>query len=267
MPDWKPLELALQRLFDWQSNADLDAALGQCKSLIQQWSEVEHAPLHHSHSIPALSQQIFAQSQLPEEGQDWHTLWPQLQKDLIDHTWQLNHPRYIGHMTQAQPWCSVLTELLIGLLNQNLVKYETAWSASLIERQVLRWLHREIYPQTQPLSSEQSFDGLGNMVSGGTMGNLTALAVALETLLPGSRQQGLWQAMKTHDYQGLAILGSTRMHYSLQKAAATLGIGADSVYTLPVDDQQRVDLTALSQTIAQLQQQRIARFLIKKSAH
>ena len=56
----------------------------------------------------------------------------ELDATVLANTAQLNHPRYIGHMTQALPWVSVLAEAFTAALNQNQVKIETAYMSTLI---------------------------------------------------------------------------------------------------------------------------------------
>jgi hypothetical protein len=57
---------------------------------------------------------------------------------------------------------------------------------------------------------------LGNVVNGGTMGNLTALAVALEASCP-ARASGPVRRHADAGHAGLAVIGSARSHYSVKK--------------------------------------------------
>ncbi|MET0268541.1 MAG: pyridoxal-dependent decarboxylase, partial [Duganella sp.] len=98
---------------------------------------------------------------------------------------------------------------------------------------------------------------LGNVVNGGTMGNLTALAVALERQLPGTRRRGIYAALQESGYRGLAVIASARAHYSLKKAVGTLGLGEDALYKVAVDADNRIDLALLEETITSLKRDRI----------
>lgn len=182
---------------------------------------------------------------IPESGISIPHLVDQLGR-LLENSPKHNHPRYLGHMTQALPVASVALDALTAALNQNQVKLETALASSKIETQTIEWFHKmvfgledEFYESTSPGSA------LGNMVSGGTMGNFTALATALGHALPGVRKDGLVKAMRAANCESLAILGSVRLHYSLKKAAASLGLGSDAVQVVPVDEYDRVDARML----------------------
>lgn len=180
----------------------------------------------------------------------------EISEKILAHTPVLSHPLYLGHMTQALPWFSPLIEALTARINQNQVKVETAFASTLVERQRLGWLHRLVYRNSAAFYQQHVAPHalpLGNMVSGGTIGNLTALAAALETALPGTREDGLVHALQVHGFKGAAVVGSARMHYSLKKAMATLGLGAKALHLIPVDRNNRMSLDAARVRIAELQ--------------
>ncbi|WP_082491833.1 pyridoxal-dependent decarboxylase [Duganella sp. Leaf126] len=203
---------------------------------------------------------LFSSLAPPADGMAPAQVLETLQHKLLPHTARLNHPKFIGHMTQALPWMTVLVEALAAALNQNQVKIETAYASTLMEKQVLGWLHRIVFGAHDAVYADAmraKNQALGNIVSGGTMGNLTALAVALERALPGVRKHGLFAALQQSGLRGLAVIASARAHYSLKKALGTLGLGEDALYRVPVDADNRIDLAALEDTIAALRRDRI----------
>lgn len=202
----------------------------------------------------------FAAQGLPADGIGIDAFLDDLQHNVLQHTAQLNHPMFIGHMTQALPWFSVVIEALTAALNQNQVKIETAYASTLVEKQVIGWLHRKVYRYDAAFyetAMRAKGQAIGNAVSGGTLGNLTALAVALETRLPGTRKEGLHAALARSGHAGLAVIGSQRLHYSLKKAIGTLGLGENALHLVPVDREQRIDLDQLEKKIDELRRRRI----------
>jgi glutamate decarboxylase len=205
-------------------------------------------------------QPLFADLAPPQQGSAPAQVLSDVQRTVLAHTARLNHPKFIGHMTQALPWMTVLVEALTATLNQNQVKIETAYAATLVEKQVLGWMHRMVYRGPEALYKDAMHaknQALGNIVNGGTMGNLTALAVALECALPGARKHGIYGALQQSGQRGLAVIASARAHYSLKKALGTLGLGEDALHRVAVDADNRIDLAALEQTIAALKRDRI----------
>ncbi|MDC8759105.1 pyridoxal-dependent decarboxylase [Janthinobacterium fluminis] len=249
----------LRRHFDVDglglSPAVLETALG----MMREWIGARRG---HPYPLAAYGQlkRDWSGAALPLDGMDAGALLAELERDVFAHTAQLNHPKYIGHMTQALPWMAVLAEAFIATLNQNQVKIETAYAATLVENKVLGWLHQRVYACDEAFYRDSFADGerpIGNMVGGGTMGNLTALAVAVERQLPGARKAGLFAVLQQSGHAGVAVLGSARTHYSVKKALATLGLGEDAMCLIPVDADNRMDVAALRRTVAELKARRV----------
>ncbi len=63
--------------------------------------------------------------------------------------------------------------------------------------------------------------------------------------------------MTQSGYRGLAVIGSARSHYSLKKSLATLGLGEAALHLVPVGRDNRIDIAALQEKIAELKQAQI----------
>lgn len=249
----------LERTFSTAGLAMEPAPLRQALHMMQGWLGADRGQPYPGTPLETLKRQI-NNLPLPVDGIPVAAMLAELERDIFAHSAQLNHPRFIGHMTQALPWIAILAEALVATLNQNQVKIETAYVSTLIENQVLGWLHQRVYQRDASFYAEVFADGntpLGNMVNGGTMGNLTALAVALERQLPGVRKQGLLAVLNASAWQGVAVLGSARTHYSMKKAMASLGLGEDALHLIPVNRENQIDLLALEQKIAELKARQI----------
>ena len=140
----------------------------------------ENDPLH-GHHLPHEVSQIFREQNIPNLGQNLESVLNEALEQIVQNSVRISHPNYIGHMTQACPHFNLLCDFIISFLNQNTVKIETALSATYIEWQTLSWVHKLIYKQSENFYNHilnQSDASLGNMCSGGTVANLTALIVA-----------------------------------------------------------------------------------------
>ncbi|MCW8327782.1 putative pyridoxal-dependent aspartate 1-decarboxylase [Photobacterium sp. SDRW27] len=185
---------------------------------------------------------------------------------LVAQSVHTSAPSFIGHMTSALPYFLMpLSKIMIGL-NQNLVKIETSKAFTPLERQVLGMLHNLIYNENDQFYQRwmHSADhSLGAFCSGGTIANITALWVARNNVLKpdgefrGVAQEGLFRAMKHYGYEDLAVLVSERGHYSLKKAADVLGIGRECVIPIKTDDNNRVCVDELNNTLDSLKARNI----------
>ena len=196
----------------------------------------------------------FACSKIPEQPEFVSDHMHHLLDKLVAQSVHTSSPSFIGHMTSALPYFILpLSKLMVGL-NQNLVKIETSKAFTPLERQVLGMLHRLVYRNDDDFYQQwmhSANHSLGAFCSGGTVANITALWVARNNLLKaegdfkGVAREGLFQALKHYQYEGLAILVSSRGHYSLKKSADILGIGQDSVIAIPTDEHNKIDCQQL----------------------
>lgn len=219
----------------------------------------EKRKIHADVSLQDLAE-LFSETDLPEAGMQIEEVFSQAKRDILDNSVRINNPRYIGHMTTVTPWFSVVVDILISAINQNQVKIETALASSFVERQTIAWMHSLVFKKPaayyQHIIQERGIT-LGNMTSGGTLGNLTALAVARESRLPGIRQEGFAKVFARSGYADVKILASKRVHYSVTKSAAILGFGEEAVETIDVDQDNRIDLVALQEKIDQLKAENV----------
>lgn len=239
-----------------------DSTLGRIESEISQ-NLAGFLGQHIAAKEQALTdiEQDFSTSQLPESPAFVSDHMHHLLDKLVSQSVHTSSPSFIGHMTSALPYFILpLSKLMIGL-NQNLVKIETSKAFTPMERQVLGMMHRLVYQDDENFYQQwmhSANHSLGAFCSGGTIANLTALWVARNNLLPadgsfrGVAREGLYNALKHYQYDGLAILVSARGHYSLKKSADVLGIGQDSVIAIPTDENNKIDCKLLEAKCAEL---------------
>lgn len=216
--------------------------------------------LHSDLSLPDL-EALFREVEIPADGLGVDKALDQAIERVVKHSVHVADPHYIGHMTGVTPYFHMGLELLIAALNQNVVKIETALAGSFVEGQLLAWIHRLVYGKNSDYYKARMHKPdlcFGNVTSGGTMGNLTALAVARNKKIPRCRDWGIFEALERMGKKKVGIYASRRVHYSIRKAASVLGLGTQSVHEIPVVPfTNRIDIAALEQTLAQHQAQGI----------
>ena len=123
-----------------------------------------------------------------------------------------------------------LGDLYASVLNQNVTAWRSAPAAVAIERTVLEWVGQAI-----------GCDGFsGTFTSGGSLGNLMALAMARESRAPANEDGA----------QGGVLYASEEVHMSIPKAVAMLGLGRANLRLIPVDESMRIDVPALEAAIS-----------------
>ena len=160
---------------------------------------------------------------------DSNGLLEKLKSDILPDSLAIHHPHNMGHQVATPLPMAALCDLVAALTNQAMAVYETGPSATMIERQVIRWL-------TNLIGWEHA-DGV--LTSGGAQANLTALLAARQH----SATWNVWKQGVTE--QKLVILASEHTHYSVSRAAGIMGLGTDAVIKIGADSQGGMDVQAL----------------------
>jgi L-2,4-diaminobutyrate decarboxylase len=150
---------------------------------------------------------------------------------VLEDSHHLHHPGYVGHQVSAPLPVSALAELVAALLNNGMAEYEMGPAANALEKRLIDWFGKMLgFPPE-----------IGGMLtSGGSVGNLTALAAARQTI----DGLDLWNTGLAGAPK-LSILVSDQAHYSIDRAARILGLGAAGVQQVGTDGRFRLDPRAL----------------------
>jgi glutamate/tyrosine decarboxylase-like PLP-dependent enzyme len=181
--------------------------------------------------------QILGQHSLPVAGTDAQVLMKEATNLLLDHSLFNGHPSFFGYITSSAAPIGALGDLLAATVNSNVSSFQLAPMATEIEAQTIRWIAEMIgYPT----------DCGGLLVSGGNMANFVCF-------LAGRRAKTPWDirknGMNMPSGKRLRVYTSSETHTWIQKAADLFGLGTDSIRWIPVDNQLRMDISALRKQI------------------
>jgi glutamate/tyrosine decarboxylase-like PLP-dependent enzyme len=162
---------------------------------------------------------------------------------LVKETWQLmvnnslfnGHPRFWGYITSSPAPVGILADLAASAVNSNCGAFVLSPMATEIEKQTIQWLGELIgYPA-----------GDGIMVSGGNMANFVGFLAARKARIDGDirklglqSSQGKWR-----------VYTSAETHTWISKAVDLFGFGLDAIQWIPVDADQRMNVSLLDQKI------------------
>ena len=141
----------------------------------------------------------------------------------VAHHSRAQNGRFFGYVLGSGEVTAAASDLLCGVLNQNVTAWRSAPAAVTLERTVISWLAQAI------ACPEFS----GTLSGGGSSANLMALAMAREAKA-AANERGV------REVPPLAIYASTEVHMSIPKAVALLGIGRENLRLIPVDDTFRM---------------------------
>jgi aromatic-L-amino-acid/L-tryptophan decarboxylase len=173
----------------------------------------------------------------PQRGIGIDQLFSDINDKIIPNSTTISSPRFLAYVLSPSNGIAPFIEAITAMLNQNCNFSQLSPVASVIERKVISWLGGLFnYPEEE---------AGGIITSGGSMASLIALSAALHDKAGFDfRKHGL-QALKPP----LILYTSAESHKAIEKDAILLGLGANNVRTIPVDDQYRMRVDLLKSAI------------------
>ncbi len=165
---------------------------------------------------------------MPREGSPWRDVLEQFERQVVDSTNHVDHPRFFAYIPLANNFVSVMADSLAAGYNIFNAVWLQGPGAAQIERLTVGWL-RQIFG-FPPESG-------GTFVSGGSVANLTALAVARHIQLGD-------------DMQGAVAYCSDQIHFAISRGLRVLGFAPEQLRKIPSDENFRLSLPMLKEAIA-----------------
>jgi aromatic-L-amino-acid decarboxylase len=173
--------------------------------------------------------------ELPIQGTDPHRLLRECAEKIMRYSTNIRQPNYFGLMDAPPATVAVFADAITSALNQNMATWFSSPAATQLEKLVVRWLCELVGygPQAG-----------GLLLSGASIGNLTALKIARDKKLGhAARIRGIYGS------RPLTLYASQASHFSLEKAVELLGIGRDGLRKVPLDSCYRMDCRKLDEQI------------------
>ncbi|WP_409471965.1 lysine decarboxylase DesA [Streptomyces sp. HC307] len=182
-------------------------------------------------TVDALSPRI-EQIDLDKPLHDTAAVLDELEDVYLRDAIYFHHPRYLAHLNCPVVIPAVLGEAILSAVNSSLDTWDQSAGGTLIERKLIDWTAERI-------GLGPAADGV--FTSGGTQSNLQALLLAREEAKPG---RAGWE--EGASFAKLRIFASEVSHFSVKKSAKLLGLSQDSVVSVPVDHDKRMQTVALA---------------------
>lgn len=176
---------------------------------------------------------------LPNDGASENEIADAL-RNVVAHSISLVHPNTAAHL-HCPPLISALAaEVVVAALNQSMDSFDQAPLATVVEQKLIRWLCSEAgLPAT----------GGGTFTTGGSQSNYMGLMLARDAFV---QKHWNWPVQKSGlppEANRLRIFCSDVAHFTVEKSAAQLGLGIDSVVRVGVDEHFRMNPLALKQSL------------------
>lgn len=163
----------------------------------------------------------------PEEGRPWAEVLERVRTDIFSHMMHVDHPRFLAFVSSPNNFVSAMADALAAGMNPFVGTWMEASGPVQVELVTIDWL-RDLcgLPETAG----------GLFVSGGSMANITGLAIARHIRM-------------RDDFRDAVVYMSDQTHSSVSRGLRVLGFGPSQVVTLPSDEQYRLPVEALTHRI------------------
>ena len=224
-----PLEQLEARIHDVSLDLDPDS-MRRAGYRVVDWMVQRLAHLRESSLGQELSREQtekLLREALPEEPSNFDQVFDEYTRKVAPNVIQLDHPRFFAFVPSAPNFVSVLADALVAGTNVFAGTWLESSGPSQVELIVIDW-----FKQMLGLPAEAA----GLLVSGGSVANLTALAVARRAVLNDETSDAV-------------VYLSEQTHASIDRGLRLLGIHLRQLRRIPTDPQFRLDTTKLAERI------------------
>lgn len=176
-------------------------------------------------------------TEAPEHPEPFERILEDYDRLIVPNSTHWNHPGFFAYFGITSSGPGILGEALAAALNVNAMLWKSGPAQTELEEVTLGWLR-------QMLGLPDTFHGVINDTASSS--TLYALAAAREFAGLDIRARGL---AGRSDVPRLRVYCSEEAHSSVDKAAITLGVGAENVVRIATDADLRMDPTALAAAI------------------
>jgi glutamate/tyrosine decarboxylase-like PLP-dependent enzyme len=199
-------------------------------AIVEHLTEMKDRPV--TGGGPRAEMEAIFREPLPRAGEPIETLIARFRDEIVPNSLKVGHPRFFAFIPGSPVYAAALADLLAAGANIYAGTWLGSPAAAMIELVVLDWF-------VEMLSLAAGTQGV--LVSGGSVANLTALAVAREEALrSGKLDGGIARAV---------VYTSDQRHACCDRALRVLGFSSEQLRLVETDGAYRVDVARLREAI------------------
>ena len=220
-----------------QSIAAYQDAIEQSTKAVVQW--LQQPEMYQGKTVEQLRERI--KLEFNSQGLGNQAAIERAVEYFLKDSLSVHHPQCVAHLHCPSLVISQAAEVLINATNQSMDSWDQSPSATIMEVKLGEWLREQV---------GFGAGDAGVFTSGGTQSNLMGLMLARDAFF--ARQgHSVQQNGLTGDLSKLKVFCSENAHFSVQKNMALMGLGYRSVTLVKTDEFSRMDVSDLSEKLAQ----------------
>ncbi len=244
------LEQHKQALFcnDSKSITDYETAMHNAVQAVSSW--LKNEKMYTGGSIKQMRALVDG-FKPTKEGVGVQKSLDHLVEIFLNPSLKVHHPHSLAHLHCPTMVASQIAEVLINATNQSMDSWDQSPAGSIMEEHLIDWLR-------QKAGYGEGTSGV--FTSGGTQSNLMGVLLARDWAIAshwknedGSEWSVQRDGIPADAMKKVKVICSENAHFSVQKNMAMMGMGFQSVVTVPSNANAQMDVAALEQTLAQLE--------------
>ena len=243
------LEQHKQALFcnDRKAISDYETAMHNAVQAVSTW--LKNEKMYTGGSIKQM-RTLISGFHPTKEGMGVQKSLDHLVEIFLNPSLKVHHPHSLAHLHCPTMVTSQIAEVLINATNQSMDSWDQSPAGSIMEEHLIDWLR-------QKAGYGEGTSGV--FTSGGTQSNLMGVLLARDWAIAkhwknndGSEWSVQRDGIPAEAMQKVKVICAENAHFSVQKNMAMMGMGFQSVLTVPSNTNAQMDVIALKQTLAQL---------------
>ncbi|UOQ94309.1 aspartate aminotransferase family protein [Halobacillus shinanisalinarum] len=159
---------------------------------------------------------------------------------ILRNSLHVTHEKSVAHLHCPPLLPGIAAEMMISLLNQSMDSWEQSTAATYVEQEMISWL-------TKRFGLPAEADGVFS--SGGSQSNYMGLLLARDSFCEQHWGCNVQEHGLPEGFKKMKILCSEEAHFTVQKSASQLGLGADAVVTVKTDHHHRLSIPHLYEAL------------------
>ncbi|UOR11765.1 pyridoxal phosphate-dependent decarboxylase family protein [Halobacillus amylolyticus] len=193
-----------------------------------------------------IQKEILGLSQLAKRGESLSDFLEAIDVPILKNSLHISHEKSVAHLHCPPLLSGIAAEMMISSLNQSMDSWEQSTAATYVEKEMISWL-------TNRFGLPAEADGVFS--SGGSQSNYMGLLLARDSFCEKYWGCTVQKHGLPEGFKRMKILCSVEAHFTVQKSASQLGLGADAVVTIKTDDHHRLSVPHLYEKLRELREE------------
>ncbi|MGG3575232.1 aspartate aminotransferase family protein [Bacillus gobiensis] len=241
---------------DGESKNTYDALMDSVVQLVADQTREANLPFSGA-SRKEIELEVKKVMNIPAAAQKIDAVLEEVKNAVVRNSLWISHPSAMAHLHCPPLLPSIAAEVIINALNQSMDSWDQSPAATYVEAELVKFF-------TSCIGYSPEADGV--FTSGGTQSNYMGVLLARNKACQAYFSINVHQEGLPFEASKLRILCSEHAHFTVQQAAAQLGLGMNAVVRVATNDKHQLCTGDVKEKIEKLRQEGLLPFMVVATA-